>query len=119
MDDFEHVLDTIKVQRNDDIKISMDDFGTGYSSLSLLRRLPIDELKIDKSFVDNTLDDRKAASTIKSIIAIADSHELDLIAEGVEEEAQAAKLNEMGCNRYQGYHFYRPQNIQEIIDDVS
>ena len=92
----------------------MDDFGTGYSSLSLLRKLPLDELKIDKSFVDTILEDEKAANMIRSIIAIARSHNMELVAEGVEEEAQASALVEMGCRRFQGYYFSRPETLDRL-----
>lgn len=97
----------------------MDDFGTGYSSLSLLRKLPLDELKIDKSFVDTILEDEKAANMIRSIIAIAQSHNMELVAEGVEEEAQARALTEMGCRRFQGYYFSRPQALESFKADPA
>jgi diguanylate cyclase (GGDEF)-like protein len=109
MSHFDQVQDTIVRLRELGIRISMDDFGTGYSSLSLLRKLPFDELKIDKSFVDHVLQDGKAAKMIRSIIAIANSHDLDVIAEGVESKAQAQALSAMGCHRYQGYYFSRPE----------
>lgn len=115
MSDFEKVLRTIERLREHGIRISMDDFGTGYSSLSLLRKLPIDELKIDKSFVDTILEDEKAANMVRSIIAIARSHNMELVAEGVEEEAQARVLIEMGCRRFQGYFFSRPQAVDSLI----
>jgi EAL domain-containing protein (putative c-di-GMP-specific phosphodiesterase class I) len=114
MSDFERVLKTIERLREKGIRISMDDFGTGYSSLSLLRKLPLDELKIDKSFVDTILEDEKAANMIRSIIAIARSHNMELVAEGVEEEAQASALVEMGCRRFQGYYFSRPETLDRL-----
>jgi len=114
MSDFEKVLNTIERLREHGIRISMDDFGTGYSSLSLLRKLPLDELKIDKSFVDTILEDEKAANMIRSIIAIAQSHNMELVAEGVEEEAQARALIEMGCRRFQGYYFSRPEGLDSL-----
>lgn len=114
MSDFDKVLQTIERLREYGIRISMDDFGTGYSSLSLLRKLPLDELKIDKSFVDSLLEDEKAANMIRSIIAIAESHNMELIAEGVEEEAQARALVEMGCRRFQGYYFSRPEGMDSL-----
>ena len=114
MSDFERVLKTIERLREKGIRISMDDFGTGYSSLSLLRKLPLDELKIDKSFVDTILEDEKAANMIRSIIAIARSHNMELVAEGVEEEAQASAPVEMGCRRFQGYYFSRPETLDRL-----
>ena len=97
----------------------MDDFGTGYSSLSLLRRLPIDELKIDKSFVDDILIDPKSNSMVQSIIAIANSHNLSVIAEGVEEQAQFDMLVDIGCKRFQGYYFYKPVAAATVIEYLT
>ena len=119
MSDFDKVLKTIERLREHGIRISMDDFGTGYSSLSLLRKLPLDELKIDKSFVDAILEDEKAANMIRSIIAIAQSHSMELVAEGVEEEAQVRVLTEMGCRRFQGYYFSRPQVLDTLKTDPA
>ena len=119
MSRFDQVLETLHRVRALGIRVSMDDFGTGYSSLSLLRRLPIDELKIDKSFVDGILDDEKAANMIRSIIAIAQSHNMELVAEGVEEEAQAAALVRMGCRRFQGYYFGKPGALDRIRERLA
>ncbi|WP_303285679.1 bifunctional diguanylate cyclase/phosphodiesterase [Marinobacter sp. SS8-8] len=119
MDDFEPVLTTIERLRGHGVRISMDDFGTGYSSLSLLRKLPLDELKIDKSFVDNILEDERAANMIRSIVAIAKSYNMELVAEGVEEEAQAQALTRMGCRRFQGYYFSRPKRLDKLKADLA
>ncbi|GAA0691250.1 EAL domain-containing protein [Marinobacterium maritimum] len=114
MTNFDQVLLTIKRLQRQGIRLSMDDFGTGYSSLSLLRDLPIDELKIDKSFVDNMLDDPRAANMIQSILYIARGHNMDVVVEGVELEAQASELALMGCRRFQGYYFSRPERLERI-----
>lgn len=116
MDNLEHVIETILSLKSRGIRFSMDDFGTGYSSLSLLRRLPIDELKIDKSFVDDILIDPKSISMVQSIIAIANSHNISVIAEGVEEQAQFDMLVDIGCKRFQGYYFYKPVNATSVIE---
>ncbi|MCA0914488.1 putative bifunctional diguanylate cyclase/phosphodiesterase [Marinobacter nauticus] len=122
MGNFGQVLQTICDLRSHGIRLAMDDFGTGYSSLSLLRQLPLDELKIDKSFVDGIVEDEKAANMVRSIVAIARSHNMSLIAEGVEEQAQAQALIKMGCLRFQGYCFSRPvamADIRQMLTDTA
>ena len=114
MHNFDQVLQTVQRLQREGIRLSMDDFGTGYSSLSLLRKLPINELKIDKSFVDSMLEDERAANMIQSIVYIARSHNMHVVVEGVELEAQTSKLFEMGCRRFQGYYFSRPARMECI-----
>ncbi|EAZ98991.1 predicted signal transduction protein [Marinobacter sp. ELB17] len=105
---FDDVLAVLNELRKQGVRVSMDDFGTGYSSLSLLRTLPLDELKIDKTFIDGLLDDHKVQNMVASIISIARSHQLELVAEGVETEGQYLALMAMGCKLFQGYYFGRP-----------
>jgi EAL domain-containing protein (putative c-di-GMP-specific phosphodiesterase class I) len=85
--------------------ISLDDFGTGYSSLSYLARLPVDTLKIDRSFVKNIATDDDAVGIISAIVATAKVLRLEVVAEGIETEAQRDLLEEMGCDEMQGYLF--------------
>ena len=96
------------------ISIAMDDFGTGYSSLSCVKRFPIDELKIDRSFVVGLGTDDGAMAVTRAIVALARSLRLHLVAEGIETEAQAEVLRSMGCDELQGYLFSRPVPGVEI-----
>ena len=91
------------------IQISLDDFGTGYSSLQYLKDLPLDQVKIDQYFIKNMLNSAQDVAIIKSILLIGEAHELDVIAEGVESEAQFDFLRELGCRYFQGYYFAYPQ----------
>ena len=96
------------------ISFSLDDFGTGYSSLSYLKRLPLDQLKIDQSFVRDVLIDSHDATICRSIINLANNLGLEVIAEGVELIEQKDFLNNEGCHLYQGYHFSRPLPISQL-----
>ena len=91
------------------IRFSIDDFGTGYSSLAYLKRLPLYELKIDKSFVQDVPDDPNDVALVETILAMAQHLHLSVVAEGVETPAQFDFLKTRGCARFQGYHFHRPQ----------
>lgn len=96
------------------IKLSMDDFGTGYSSLSYLKQLPLDQLKIDQSFVRDMTTNPTDAVMVQTIIDMAKNFSLNVIAEGVETEAQLSQLKQLGCMAYQGYLFSKPVSIEHF-----
>ncbi|WP_341936855.1 EAL domain-containing protein [Marinimicrobium sp. C2-29] len=107
-------LHNLQRLRNLGVKISIDDFGTGYSSLSYLKRLEVDEIKIDKSFIDD-IADPKGEALVRAMIDIAQAYGLQVIAEGIETEAQAVLLTKMGCALGQGYYFDRPLPYREVL----
>jgi len=90
------------------VRVAIDDFGTGYSSLAYLRRLPIDKLKIDRSFLREIEANREDATIVRAIATMAKALGLHVAAEGVENEAQLAQLLALGCDEWQGHHFSEP-----------
>lgn len=114
IEDMNNIGSVIFALRDHGFNLSLDDFGTGYSSLSVLQKLPIDELKVDKSFVDDIHHDEKARQMIKNIIAIGKNYGMSVLAEGVETEQQVRMLNTLGCDHYQGYWFSRPLDVEGL-----
>lgn len=114
LENAEEVITKMVALKAHGIGFSLDDFGTGYSSLAYLKHLPLDQLKIDQSFVRDILIDPNDAAISKMVIVLADSMGLSVIAEGVETEAQRARLAELGCPCYQGYLFSKPIPLVEF-----
>ncbi|MCK7592069.1 putative bifunctional diguanylate cyclase/phosphodiesterase [Pseudomarimonas salicorniae] len=108
MENREACIDSLRQLRAAGVRIAVDDFGTGYSSLNYLRFLPIDVLKIDRSFVKDMADAEDARAIVRSIIDLARNLGLEVVAEGIEDALTASLLLEMGCPLGQGYHFGRP-----------
>ena len=114
IEDIEQVRATIIKLKERNLRISLDDFGTGYSSLTILKNLPIDELKIDKSFVFDMLIDSKTFSMVEGIIAISQKLRIITVAEGIETEEVKNALKNLGCDIYQGYYFSKPLNKEGL-----
>ncbi|WP_292937371.1 EAL domain-containing protein [Noviherbaspirillum sp.] len=117
----EHAQDTLEALhrlRSLGVRLSIDDFGTGYSSLSYLKRFPVDIIKIDRSFVRDVPDDSDDASIVTGIIALAHSLRLEVVAEGVETEAQLRFLREQRCDLLQGYYLSKPVPAEQFARDL-
>ncbi|TCH63723.1 EAL domain-containing protein [Acinetobacter sp. ANC 4862] len=104
----------LKAVRDLGVKVSVDDFGTGYSSLSYLRTLPIDEIKLDRSFIEHLPGNEKDSAIVAAIIVMAHQLGLNVVAEGIENHAQAQFLRKYKCNYFQGYYFAKPACLAEL-----
>jgi EAL domain-containing protein (putative c-di-GMP-specific phosphodiesterase class I) len=96
------------------VSLSIDDFGTGYSSLSYLQQFPVDVLKIDRTFVNDLNDEDADSAIIRSIIALAENFNLNVVAEGIEQAYQTEILKRLGCQYGQGYYFSQPISVDEM-----
>jgi EAL domain-containing protein (putative c-di-GMP-specific phosphodiesterase class I) len=114
IDNYNDVTDKMKVLRDYGVRISMDDFGTGYSSLSYLKSLPIDTLKIDKTFVDTVLQDENSNIIMESIMGMVKKLGLETVAEGVEKPEQLEYLKSIHCDNIQGFLTGKPQREEDI-----
>ena len=114
LENLEDIIEKMTRLKDRGFNFSIDDFGTGYSSLQYLKRLPLDQLKIDQSFVRDLADDNNDRAIVRTIIAMATSLNLDVIAEGVETEEQLSRLKNKGCRQFQGYLFGKPVPIKEF-----
>ncbi len=117
--DIADVIEKMQRLKQKGIRFSIDDFGTGYSSLSYLKRLPINQLKIDRSFVQDIVDNENDAAIVNTIISLANNLKLEIIAEGVETLAQVNSLVGSGCDAFQGYWFSRPLSGAEVLTQLK
>jgi diguanylate cyclase (GGDEF)-like protein len=114
LEDTESALGTLEALRRHGVRISLDDFGTGYASLALLKRLPVDELKVDRSFVMGLGRDPQDSPIVSTVVGLAEALGLVAIAEGVETTAQVEELRRIGCRYAQGFYFARPQPAERM-----
>ncbi|MBK0419259.1 EAL domain-containing protein [Leucobacter sp. CSA1] len=112
--DIDRTVRVLRALLAEHVRVSLDDFGTGYSSLSYLRQLPVQQVKIDRSFVTRVVEDPDEVAIVKTIVDLADILRLQVVVEGVETEEQFAVLRELGIDAFQGYLFGRPAPVSEI-----
>jgi diguanylate cyclase (GGDEF)-like protein len=115
MEDPEHALAALQLLHDAGVYLSIDDFGTGYSSLAYLKRLPVDEIKIDRSFISSLADDARDRLIVASTVSLGRALGLDVVAEGVEDEQTLAVLQTLGCDLAQGYLFGRPEPDPPLV----
>lgn len=116
--DLEKSLQMINSYKALGISIAIDDFGVGYSSLCHLKTLPIDIIKIDRSFIDNIVNNKGDQTLVQAVLLIAETLDVGVIAEGVENELQLELLKDLGCVNFQGYYFDRPCKIEELDKNI-
>jgi EAL domain-containing protein (putative c-di-GMP-specific phosphodiesterase class I) len=114
MKDAEASIATLQAFKAIGIRLAIDDFGTGYSSLSYLKRVPVDTLKIDRSFVDGLGRDSQDTAIVRSVAALARALDMNVTGEGVESRAQHTLVQQLGCDRAQGYLYARPVPAAEM-----
>ncbi|MGE8104711.1 putative bifunctional diguanylate cyclase/phosphodiesterase [Allorhizobium sp. NPDC080224] len=119
IDDQQHALHIIRQLKAIGVNIAMDDYGTGYSSLSTLQLFPFDKIKIDRGFIDSVVENRQSAAIVRSTLILAQSLDIPVLAEGVENAAHLRFLQEEGCQQVQGFLYGKPQPLSELQDIVN
>lgn len=119
MHDFKQANEALKLLKLQGAQIALDDFGTGYSSLSYVQRMPLDRLKVDRSFIIDIANDKHTRNIVRTILDLCNNLNLYCIIEGVETKQQLTVLEEMGCRYIQGYYFSRPLNQQNVLKFIA
>lgn len=114
MEDVAHGIATLNALRALGVTVAIDDFGTGYSSLGYLSKLPIDTLKIDRTFINGMTESSEGLALVTTIIALAHALKMKVVAEGVEKAEQSTLLRQLGCDEMQGYLFSRPMPCDQL-----
>ncbi|MGL4197410.1 MAG: putative bifunctional diguanylate cyclase/phosphodiesterase, partial [Allorhizobium sp.] len=117
--DQQNALSIIRQLKAIGVKIAMDDYGTGYSSLSTLQLFPFDKIKIDRGFIDSVAENRQSAAIVRSTLILAQSLDIPVLAEGVENAEHLRFLQDEGCQQVQGYFYGKPQPLSELQDIVN
>jgi EAL domain-containing protein (putative c-di-GMP-specific phosphodiesterase class I) len=114
--------DVLTTLRGLGVQLAVDDFGTGYSSLTFLTRVPVDEVKIDRSFVQRMVESAEVAAIVRTTVDLAHRLDLRVVAEGVETAEQRAALTALGCTAAQGFHFHKPmppERVAAVLHELS
>jgi len=119
MSDPDTAIEALRRIRRLGVKASIDDYGTGYSSMTYLKRLPVDELKIDRSFIQDIAHDHSSQALVASTVELGHSLGLTVVAEGVEDAGAVEALRAIGCDVAQGYHFCRPVPAEMLLDRLE
>jgi diguanylate cyclase (GGDEF)-like protein/PAS domain S-box-containing protein len=114
LNDFDAAIEKLQQLKELGVSIAVDDFGTGYSSLSYLKRLPIDTLKVDRSFTHDICYDKRDVSILRAIVLLCQELKLNTVIEGIETEEQHALVKALGCDVAQGYLFHKPKSVEEL-----
>ena len=118
MQDVDAAIEKMQALKQKGIRLALDDFGTGYSSLSQIQQLPVDQLKIDAAFVRDLVFNRNDLAIVQTIINLGKALNLDVIAEGVETQAQRDVLAQLGCHKYQGFLYSKPEPAQTLTESL-
>ncbi len=119
MGDVQHHITLLQDIIDLGVSFSLDDFGTGYSSLSYLKHLPVDTLKIDRTFAADILNDSRDVAILKAIMSLCNDLNLKTVVEGVETQEQAKLLSQLGCTVAQGFLYHKPMTAEELTEIIS